>query len=117
MLQTSVPEFIDPIFAKTSPKRSFPMTENERFGLVFAKTGSINSGTVVCAGILGQSMGAKSKNRVGIGLLHRTASAGILKQSMGARNRVGKGLSYWLVRLHSLAELVPWNRFLGSLKV
>jgi hypothetical protein len=40
-----VPEIIDPVFAKTSPKCSFCMTENERFGLVFAKTGSINSGT------------------------------------------------------------------------
>jgi hypothetical protein len=27
-----VPEFIDPFFAKTIPKRSFSMTENERFG-------------------------------------------------------------------------------------
>ncbi len=42
---TTVPEIIDPVFAKTSPKRSFCMTENERFGLVFTKTGSINSGT------------------------------------------------------------------------
>ncbi len=33
---TPVPEIIDPVFA----------TENERFGLVFANTGSINSGTV-----------------------------------------------------------------------
>ncbi len=40
-----MPEFIDPVFAKTSPKRSFSMTENERFGLDVAKTGSINSGT------------------------------------------------------------------------
>ncbi len=40
-----VPEIIDPVFAKTSPKRSFCVTENERFGLVFVKTGSINSGT------------------------------------------------------------------------
>jgi hypothetical protein len=40
-----VPEFIDPVFVKTSPKRSFSMTENEQFGLVFAKTGSIISGT------------------------------------------------------------------------
>ncbi len=38
-----MPEIIDPVFAKTSPKRSFCMTENERFGLVFVKTGSINS--------------------------------------------------------------------------
>jgi hypothetical protein len=43
---STVPEVIDPVFAKTSPKRSFCMTENERFGLVFVKTGSINSGTV-----------------------------------------------------------------------
>jgi hypothetical protein len=39
------------------------------------------------------------------------------KQYMGARNRAGIGLSYWPARLHSLVELVPWNRFLGSLKV
>jgi hypothetical protein len=43
--------------------------------------------------------------------------AGISEQSIGARNRVGIGLSYRPARLHSLAELVPWNRFLGSLKV
>ncbi len=43
--------------------------------------------------------------------------AGIFKQSMGARNRVGIGLSYRPARLHGLAELVPWNRFLCSLKV
>jgi hypothetical protein len=40
-----VPEFIDPVFAKISPKRSFLVIENERFGHVFAKTGSVNSGT------------------------------------------------------------------------
>ncbi len=41
----AVAEFTDPVFAKTSPKRSFSVIENQRFGLVFAKTGSINSGT------------------------------------------------------------------------
>jgi hypothetical protein len=42
----------------------------------------------------------------------------IFKHSMGARNRTGIGLSYRPpCRLHSLAESVPWNRFLGSLKV
>jgi hypothetical protein len=40
-----VPEIIDPVFTKTSPIRSFCMSENERFGLVFVKTGSKNSGT------------------------------------------------------------------------
>jgi hypothetical protein len=43
----TVPEFIDPVFAKKSPKRSFSLIENERFVLVFAKTRSINSGTGV----------------------------------------------------------------------
>ncbi len=33
-----MPETIDPVFAKTSSKRSFSMTEYERFGLVFTKT-------------------------------------------------------------------------------
>ncbi len=42
-----VPEFIDPVFAKTSPKRSFSVIEYERFRLVSANTGSINSGTVL----------------------------------------------------------------------
>jgi len=46
-IDCTVPEFIDPVFAKTSPKRSFSVIEDERFGLVFAKTGSINSGTVL----------------------------------------------------------------------
>jgi hypothetical protein len=32
---------------KTSPKRSYSVIENERFGLVFAKTVSIISGTGV----------------------------------------------------------------------
>jgi hypothetical protein len=40
------PEFIDQVFAKASPKRSFSVVENERFGL-FRGNGSINSGTVV----------------------------------------------------------------------
>jgi hypothetical protein len=46
-LASAVSEFIDPVFAKTSPKRSFSMSQIERFGLVFAETGSINSGTEV----------------------------------------------------------------------
>jgi hypothetical protein len=33
-----VSEIIDPVFAKTSPKRSFSITEYERCGLVFMKT-------------------------------------------------------------------------------
>ncbi len=40
-----MPEIIDPVFAKTSQNALFLLSENERFGLVFVKTGSINSGT------------------------------------------------------------------------
>jgi hypothetical protein len=45
LLQQPVPEIIDPVFAKTSQNARFLLSENERFGLVFVKTGSINSGT------------------------------------------------------------------------
>jgi hypothetical protein len=47
-----VPEFIDPVFTKTSPKRSSSVIQNERFGHVFAKTGSIISGTGVEVGLV-----------------------------------------------------------------
>ena len=43
--------------------------------------------------------------------------SGIFKQSMGARNRKGIALAYRPARLHRLAESIPWNRFLGSLKL
>jgi hypothetical protein len=42
---STVPEFIDPVFTKTSPKRSFSLNRKRAFWLVFAKTGSIISGT------------------------------------------------------------------------
>ncbi len=48
-------EIIDPVFAKTSPKRPFCMTENERFRLFFVKTGSINSVVLDLAMIKGHS--------------------------------------------------------------
>ncbi len=40
-----VPEFIVPVFTKTSPKRSISLNRKRAFWLVFAKTGSIISGT------------------------------------------------------------------------
>jgi len=43
-----VPEIIEPVFTKTSQNARFLLSENERFGLVFVKTGSINSGTGRC---------------------------------------------------------------------
>jgi len=45
------------------------------------------------------------------------SSAGIFQQTMGARNRVGIGMLYRPARLHRLAALFPWNRFLCSIKV
>jgi hypothetical protein len=44
-VNTPVPEFIDPVFTKTSLKRSFSLNRKRAFWLVFAKTGSIISGT------------------------------------------------------------------------
>jgi hypothetical protein len=44
-------------------------------------------------------------------------SAGILEPFMGARKRVGIEFSDRLARLHRLADSIPWNRFLGSIKV
>jgi hypothetical protein len=41
----TVPEIIDPVFVKTSQNARILLSENERFGLVFVKTGSLNSGT------------------------------------------------------------------------
>jgi hypothetical protein len=46
-----------------------------------------------------------------------TYCARIFKQFVGSRNPVGIVLSYRPARLHRLAELIPWNRFLGSLKI
>jgi hypothetical protein len=45
--RSPMPEIIDSVFAKTSQNARFLLSENERFGLVFVKTGSINSGTVM----------------------------------------------------------------------
>jgi hypothetical protein len=60
-------------------------------------------------------------NNCMLGLNARTPPSneqgGIFKQSMGARNRAGKGLSYRPARLHSLEELVSWNRFVRSLSL
>ncbi len=47
-----MPEIIDPVFAKTSQNARFLLSENERFGLVFVKTGSINSGTGLTVGMI-----------------------------------------------------------------
>jgi hypothetical protein len=42
--QAPVPEIIDPVFAKTSQNARFLLIENERFRLVFVKTGARNYG-------------------------------------------------------------------------
>ncbi len=43
-IDSHVPKIIDLVFTKTSQNARFLLSENERFGLVFVKTGSINSG-------------------------------------------------------------------------
>jgi hypothetical protein len=58
---TTVPEFIDPVFTKTSPKRSFSLNRKRAFWLVFAKTGSIISGTVNKKAQYSQRTSAASK--------------------------------------------------------
>ncbi len=48
---------------------------------------------------------------------HEETCAGILEQFIGGyRNRVVIGLSYPSAGLHRLADSIPWNRFMGSLK-
>ncbi len=57
-----MPEFIDPVFVKTSPKRSFSVIKNERFGLVFVKTGSIISGTELLRFVMAEVNKKMEKN-------------------------------------------------------
>ena len=106
-----MPEIIDPVFAKASPKRSFSVIENERFGLVFAKTGSINAGTGVDSARMGIDSCAPQK------FYKYVLRAGIFKKSMGARHRGGIGFSYRPARLHRLAEFIPWNQFWGPINI
>ncbi len=91
----SVPEFIDPVFAKTSPKRWFSMTENEHFGLVFMTTGSINSGTrmmgrkVPGQSVLGWNVPAEPASEEALDLLDLgdVGVLGLLLLSLAARSR------------------------------
>ncbi len=59
----------------------------------------------------------KSKHLAGTKRLNTVNCAGIFEQSMRARNPAGVGLSYRPPRLHRLAESIPWNQYVGSLKV
>ncbi len=78
-----VPEFIDPVFTKTSPKRSFSLNRKRAFWLVFAKTGSIISGTGFWIQYFGQGSGTSehctekhlyvSVTRYRIGTVQRSA--------------------------------------------
>ncbi len=56
--------------------------------------------------------GTTREERIEIG-----GCAGILEQSMGAIEPSGIRVAVLAARLHRLAESIPWNRFLGSLKV
>jgi hypothetical protein len=50
-------------------------------------------------------------------MIRVTSELEFLNNLLGARIRVGVLLSYRAARLHRLAELIPRNRFLGSLEV
>jgi hypothetical protein len=99
-----------------------------------------------CAGILKQSIGTRNRVGIGLWYRpdrgsnlsptmgagnqepsrHRAVGTGppayvawLLNSRLGSWNRFlapKRDLSFRL-RLHRLAELIPWNRFLGSLKV
>jgi hypothetical protein len=85
LFNTLVPEFINPVFAKTGLKCSFSVIDNERFGLVFAKTGSIISGT------------SKKWNQPGF-------NRDILRRARGTKSvRIG---IFWSTRTPSLTSLV-----------
>ncbi len=67
-------------------------------------------------GISSRKTQPQKKGGVQLIFEHRRNRAWMLEHSMGARNRVGTELSYRLSSsLCSLAESVPWNRFLGFL--
>jgi hypothetical protein len=74
-----VPEIIDTVFAKTSPKLSFSMTEYERFGLVFTKTRFYKFGHWK---ILNSDPTAWICNALsaGAGTVHPAASAGLMEE-------------------------------------
>ncbi len=86
-----MPEIIDIVFAKTSPKRSLSMTKYERFGLVFTKTRFY-----------------KFRHRN----LFQVIDSDSLCSLAGRYNNPISYLSYRLARLHILAESIP-----GLLKV
>jgi hypothetical protein len=47
----------------------------------------------------------------------RSIRAGIFKKSMVARHRGRIGFSYRPLRLHRLAEFIPWNQFRGPINI
>ncbi len=76
-LKGSVPEIIDPVFAKTNQNARFLLSENERFGLVFVKTVSINSGTAACS--LDLTMGLLCLEGTSRGIIISTAGHAFCK--------------------------------------
>ncbi len=87
-----MPEIKDPVFTKTSPKCSFSMSENERFGLVFAKIGYINSG--------------KGDFKC------REVKAVLVTPAMGAWNQVVVPARQPVLARPLNSRLGSWNRFL-----
>jgi hypothetical protein len=124
---STVPEFIDPVFAKTSPKLVYKFGHSRRAWIHlqaelqgthkrmrFASCKNDVIAHPLCMLILFGPQGYLA--RTGF-FLKLTVLCWNFKQSIVVRDRVGIGLSYRPARLHRLAKLIPWNRFLGSLKV
>jgi hypothetical protein len=91
-IHPTVPEFMDPVFAKTRPKRSFSIIQNERLGLVFAKTGSINSGTGLVTSlwcVANYQIRNTLKDVGGIAKNHPQTSAYTVRRLAGANSGVG----------------------------
>jgi hypothetical protein len=107
-LLSPVPEFIDPVFTKTSPKRSFSLNRKRAFWLVFAKTGSIISGT-------GEDKSHPCVWMAPTSVCSDSPEAGV---SVPEFSRLrAKVVPARQAALCIAQESIPWNRCLGTLEV
>ncbi len=94
-----LPEFIELVFTKTNPKRSFSLNRKRAFWLVFVKTGSIISGTCVLRTIrfMSDDMLRELKGMLYLVNIKRNVEPN--SQSLTGGIYIvysGLGLSYWL---------------------
>jgi hypothetical protein len=94
-------------------------TGNNFISVIFYNSLQAERGSEQCSRVCSGHLPLLQADGAGAVLLLRYTSTVLefLNNHWGARNRIGIGLSYRPASLHSLAKLVPLNRFLGSLKV